>query len=228
MRKLRTKSKAKHRNRKYKTKKSKGGMFNGATEPEQANGATVTKHGNLFLDFTKEDISSLTEKMAVFEGNNFLRMNVGMGDYIRPFKGTEMPNTMAYPDYDVYVIYTGYGLKFPELNIQANLDAIVASDNPKRVICNIDLENETQVNLFTEVFDHKINTITHFDSKVALLPQESFKLLNHEGEGRVVVPNQLIYLPNGLQYNFIYSLGKNFTKETNTTFVLKMRSRQKM
>jgi hypothetical protein len=167
----------------------------------------------LFLDFTKENFSSLEKKMEVFEGNNLLRMIVGMGDYIRPFNKIEMPNTMAYPNYDVYVIYTGYHLTAPELNIQANLDAIVHSDNPNRVICNIDLENKSQVDLFTHIFNHKMNRITHGDSKVALLPADSVELLNYDGEGRVDVPLALIYFQpgqRGIEYNTLYSLNRNF------------------
>jgi len=184
-----------------------------ASEPP--NGATVTRYDNLFLDFTKEDISSLEKKMEIFGGNNLLQMIVGMGDYIRPFKGDDMPNTKAYPNYDIYVIYTGYNLAAPELKIQENLDAIVDSDNPNRVICNIDLENKTQVNLFTDVFNHKINTIIFGDSKVALLPQDSVELLNYDGEGRVDVPLSLIYFPpgqRGIEYNTIYASSSSPTK----------------
>ena len=147
-------------------------------------------------------------------------MIVGMGDYIRPFKGEDMPNTKAYPNYDIYVIYTGYNLAAPELKIQENLNAIVKSYNPNRVICNIDLENKTQVKLFTDVFNHKINTIIFGDSKVALLPQDSVELLNYDGEGRVDVPLSLMYFPGpgqrGIEYNTIYSSqGSPFCKNTN-------------
>ena len=212
----------KQKHQKY-TKKSKGGMFRPPLPPVESStnplppvesstkGAPVTAHVSLFLDFTKEDISSLTTKMAVFEENNLLRMIVGIGDYIRPFKGIEMPNTKAYPNYDIYVIYTGY-LAAEELNIQLNLDAIVNSDNPNRVICNIDLENTAQVKLFTEVFHHKINTIIHDDSKVALLPQDTVKLLNPEGEGKVVVPNNLMYSQYGIPYNTFYSFFPDFIR----------------
>jgi len=157
--------------------------------------------------------------MEVFEGNNLLRMIVGMGDYIRPFNKIEMPNTMAYPNYDVYVIYTGYHLTAPELNIQANLDAIVDSDNPNRVICNIDLENKSQVELFTHIFNHKMNRITHGDSKVALLPADSIELLNYDGEGRVDVPLALIYFQKpgqrGIEYNTLYNRNFRVIPDTN-------------
>jgi hypothetical protein len=205
----------KTKNRKYKTK--------GGAPPAAENGATITQYDNLFLDFTKENVSSLEKKMEIFGGNNLLQMIVGMGDYIRPFKGEDMPNTMAYPNYDVYVIYTGYQLTAPELNIQANLDAIVHSDNPNRVICNIDLVNKSQVDLFTHIFNHKMNRITHGDSKVALLPDDSVELLNYDGEGRVDVPLSLLYFQTpgqrGIEYNTLYSLNRKFRAIPDTTGV---------
>ena len=82
------KNRNKTKNIKYKTKKSKGGMFKrlfNRTPPappppapapppasEPPNGATVTMYDNLFLDFTKEDISSLKKKMEIFGGKNLL------------------------------------------------------------------------------------------------------------------------------------------------------------
>ena len=88
------------------------------------------------------------------------------------------------------------------------------------------LENETQVNMFTQLLNHKINKIIHRDSKVALMPENAVKLLNQKGEGTVKVPIALLHFPEGergIECNVLYMRNPTFIKDvlTRDIFILK-------
>jgi phosphoenolpyruvate carboxylase len=164
----------------------------------------MAKHDpSFFLDF----LTTVPELPSwCIEG---LRVCVGMGDYVMPFKGKEMPNTEAYPDYDVYVIFTGYNEYAPELNIEANIEAIRSSKDPNRLICDIDLENRKQVDIFTELFRHKVDYINHINAKPRILPEDAMKLLDPDGERRVdIQPGWSV------DYYNVYQTNKNFKHQS--------------
>ena len=132
-----------------------------------------------YLDFSREPI--LPTK---FKEYNNLRLCVGYGDYIRDAEDSsgkfrEMPNTEAYPNYDVYLIWSEYDpLVGPEIfNIPANIKAIESSKNSKRIICDVNLLDKKQVDKFTEMFKNKFKSIHNVSNGPSIIVEDAVKLL---------------------------------------------------
>ncbi len=155
-----------------------------------------------FLDFTKKGV---LPQIPEWLPRTDLKLCIGYGDYVHD----GIANTAFYPDYDVYLIYTGYLKNNEHLDIPANIAAIQKSNNPKRVICNVDLYDFSQVYNFTKLFLKRMKLIEHRSNGPTIPPFAAVALLRNEGILRSAPYRDHHKLVKFSEPNFVATEAKN-------------------